>query len=90
MSSCCVKAVVGGSASDCLCPRHLGCASGTRHLSPLDEGSVAEEAIVSCFELVTAKPEEIVDRSVGRLEALGMPHRFKLPHLPFPLAGRLV
>ena len=47
--------------------------AGTRHLSQVIEGSVAEESMVNCFEMVTTDSEQILNLAVNSKESLSPP-----------------
>jgi hypothetical protein len=38
--------------------------AGTRRLSPVTEDSVAEESIMTCFEMVPTDPEQVLNRTL--------------------------
>ena len=42
----------------------------TGHLFPLGKRPVAEETMISCPQVVSTNPEQILNRTVGRKESL--------------------
>ena len=46
--------------------------------------------VMSRFQPVSSQSEQVLNQTVNREESLSLRRRLELPHLVFPLSGRLV
>ena len=60
------------------------------HLAPGDKGPIPKESIMRGSHQMPSDPEEIVDRSMDREEALNVACGFKATHVAFALSGGLM